>query len=211
MPTKDKNDNITNYRKETGDIMKYLTLGTDTITEEKFREIKDREDKIKPTGGLWLTEQTEGVNYNQWIDFIIWRKHLLYYKYNKGTSIWTQPCSIVTLKDNSNIYQVREKEHLDILLKNYPKDWKFSYQELSKDYDGLFIKFISFPTEKYTEPMRSELETFCVDTLLLFNPHCIDYYQKGVVNIEPFDYEEHVDEPIYEIKVDNVKRKVLKR
>ena len=59
--------------------------------------------------------------------------------------------------------------------------------------------------------MRSELETFCVDTLLLFNPYCIDYYQKGVVNIEPFDYEEYVDEPIYEIKVDNVKRKVLKR
>ena len=50
--------------------MQYLTIGTDEITEEKFRAIQDRKDSIKPTGGLWLTEY-KNEKYNSWVNFML--------------------------------------------------------------------------------------------------------------------------------------------
>ena len=61
---------------------------------------------------------------------------------------------------------------------------------------------------------------FAVDTLLLFNLNCIDFYQKGNVDIVSFfpednlenpDYGCDSDEPRYTIKFKESKEKVLKR
>ena len=51
--------------------MKYLTVGTNEIRDDLFRNIENTES-IKPRGGLWLTQYDERIkDYNHWVDFIL--------------------------------------------------------------------------------------------------------------------------------------------
>ena len=60
------------------------------------------------------------------------------------------------------------------------------------------------------EKLRTRIYKFGVNSLVLFNLDCIDYYQSGVVNIEPFDFECGMELPFYEINCEHVKKRVLK-
>ena len=186
--------------------MNYVTVGTNEITEEKFRPIEDRIDDVKPIGGLWLTEN-KAPYYNDWVDFILCNQHLLFYKYCHDKMLWELPCSLVTIKEDSKIFQLNQPKNLDYLLNNYPYNDFISFQKLSEDYDGILIKLLYVWDMNTSKKAIENINKFAVDTLLLFNPKCIDYYQKGIVKLIDIN----IKEPIYELKYESEKRKVLKR
>ena len=193
--------------------MKYLTVGTKEIREDLFRDIKDTDLKysMKPTGGLWLTEFDENMrNYNRWVDFMLCRPNILFYK-NRGNNPFVQPCSMVSLRSDSNLYVLHNDQTLDYLMKCFPYQGKFSYEELSKYYDGIFIHLESLYHGKYDKDVLKKFSSFDVSSLILFRPDCIDYYQSGEVNINPFDYESGIEPEIYKINIDKVKKRVLKK
>ena len=194
--------------------MKYLTLGTEEIKDDLFRKVNDTDLKnsMKPTGGLWLTEYDENIsNYNRWVDFVLCRPHILFYK-NHQNNPFIQPCSVVSLRENSNLYVLHNDQTLDYLMKCFPLNNKFSYEELSKYYDGIYVNLGSLFMGKYNKEVLNSFSSFGVSSLILFNLDCIDYYQSGIVNIEPFDYEggEYFDKK-YQINVSSEKKKVLRK
>ena len=194
--------------------MKYLTVGTKDISEELFRPVTDTNlsKSMKPTGGLWFTEYDENIkNYNRWVDFMICRPHILFYK-SQGSNPFVQPCSAVSLKSDSSLYVLHNDQTLDYLMKCFPLDGKFSYKELSKYYDGIYVNLGGLFLGKYDKDILKKFSSFDVSSLILFNTDCIDYYQSGDVYIEPFDYESGVDYASgYEIRLNSEKKKVLKK
>ena len=188
--------------------MKYLTVGTNEIREDLFRNIEDTES-IKPRGGLWLTEYDEDIkDYNRWVDFILMHPNVLFYK-TKDCSPWIQPCSIVSLSDDTKLFSLDSVEKLEYLMHHYPLvEERFSYQDLSRDYDGIYIDLCRFSDSK----KMNEFSTFGVSSFILFHLNCIDYYQAGNVIIEPFDFEDGLNfDRYYQIEYSHVKKKVLKK
>ena len=191
--------------------MKYLTVGTNEITRELFRNIEDTDaSSMKPRGGLWLTKY-ENEYYNEWIDYLLEDSVTFYYK-SKGSSIWEQPCSLVTLNESANILKLADNDTLNLLKKKYYlDDDKFSYQALSRNYDGVYVDMYNLLHDTDLKT-RDRLYKFGVNSLVLFNLDCIDYYQSGVVLIEPFDFEYGCEEMTsYVIQCDNVKKKILSK
>ena len=192
--------------------MKYLTVGTNEISEDKFRPIQDTDlNDMKPVGGVWFTEYDENIkNYNSWVDFILCRPHILFYK-SSGSNPFIQPCSLISLKKKCNLYALHNDQTLDYLMKCFPNGDKFSYEQLSQYYDGIYVNLFSLFRGKYDEKILSKFSSFGVSSLVLFNLNCIDYYQSGNVFIEPFDYESNEISDNYEIKIDSTRKKVLKK
>lgn len=192
--------------------MKYLTVGTNEIRDDLFRNIENTES-IKPRGGLWLTQYDERIkDYNHWVDFILMHPNILFYKTKNG-SPWVQPCSVVNLNEDTKLFSLDSVDNLDFLMNNYPlDDQKFSYQKLSKDYDGIYVDLGHLFHDNYDYKMRENFSSFGVSSLVLFNLDCIDYYQAGNVIIEPFDYEDSLNfDRYYQIDYSDVKKKVLKK
>ena len=187
--------------------MQYLTVGTSEIREDLFCKIEDT-GTIKPKGGLWLTiYDPRYKNYNAWVDFILDDPITFFYK-NRGTSIWEQPCSVVTLKEDARIFELDSQESLTLLNEKYAG----SYDLLSKDYDGMFVHMLGLIGDVNDARLREQVLRFGVDSLVLFNLSCIDYYQSGIVAIEPFDYEYGaVEMTSYEIKYEDAKKKIRKK
>ena len=186
---------------------KYLTVGTNNISKDLFRSVVD--DGIKPRGGLWLTVYKYN-NFNEWVDYLLMQRYLLFYK-SCGNNPFNQLCSVVTLKDNANIYLLNSRNDLKYLFYNYPYYDNFSYNELSKYYDGIYVNLVKFLLcgDDYSNDL---VKAFGVSSLILFNLDCIDYYQSGNIMIEPFDYEDNsFFDYSYDINYDSVKKKILGR
>ena len=194
--------------------MKYLTVGTDEIKESLFRRVEDVESSshVKPRGGLWLTEFDERVKtYNHWVDFMMFHPNVLFYK-SKGKFPWEQPCSLVTLRDDVNLFYLDNMEKFRFLMDKYPYDnHKFSYEALSKNYDGIFIKLGHLFRGDYDYHLFDLFSSFGVSSMVMFHLSAIDYYQSGNVFIEPFDYEDPYCEKYYEIDIQTTKKRILKR
>lgn len=193
--------------------MKYLTVGTDKIEKRKFIPISDNDNQIlKPNGGMWFTKYYEEYkNYNEWVDFIIDNPNLLFYKSN-GIDIWHQPCSVISLNNNTNMFTLDSFDNWLYLLKefSYNQD-KFSYQKLSKEFDCIYVDIKEMISDIKDEKVFKFIRQFGVNSLLLFNLDCIDYYQSGKVSISPFDLEYHEYEDIsYEIEIGDIKKRILK-
>ncbi len=214
--------------------MKYLTVGTNEIKRDLFRKVEDTDlvNSMKPRGGMWFTEYDKNIkNYNSWVDFMMARPNILFYK-NRGSNPLIQPCSIVTLNSDVNIYALHNGPTLDYLLKCFPYKDKFSYEMLSRYYDGIYVNLGSLYCSNYDSNVISKFSSFDVSSLILFNSDCINYYQSGNINIklyynreysrmfgakgndriecfnlDDFDY----CDTSYEIKIDDCKKRVLRR
>lgn len=194
--------------------MEYLTVGTNNITYEQFKEIEDtKTDIMKPNGGIWLTEYNPLYkNYNLWVDFILDNPNLLFYK-NRSSNIWQQPCSIVTLKSDTNIFNLDDYDSWKYLHDKFPlNSQKFSYEKMTKIYDGIYVDVTKLFKRNLDDNLFKFIRQYGVSSLLLFNLDCIDYYQSGSVNIEPFDFEYQAYDVIsYEISYDDIKKRILKK
>ena len=156
--------------------MKYLTVGTKEIREDLFKKISDTNlnKSMKPQGGLWFTEYDENIgNYNSWIDFMMYRPHILFYK-NRSDNPFIQPCSVVSLKKDAKLYALHNDQTLDYLMKCFPRDSKFSYEKLSNYYDGIYVNLNSLFLGKYDKNVLNKFSSFDVSSLILFNFSSLD-------------------------------------
>ena len=201
-------------------MQRYLTVGTNNISKDLFLPIEDIKSEkknstgniIKPSGGLWMTKFHEVYpHYNEWVDYILVHTHLLFYK-NNDRNPFVQPCSVVKLNDGAKIFVLDSREKLNYLKAKYPHPISFfSYEKLSKDYDGIFVKYDEFYT---FDKMKCELEnpfiSYGVNTLILFNANVIEYYQPATLNIidTMFNYDGSLSDARYEIHV-SPERKVV--
>ena len=192
---------------------KYLSVGTNIISNDLFREIHNSVNKksIKPSGGFWMTEFNPNLPaYNCWLDYIFERHiHLLFYK-NKGVNPFKQPCSVVSLKKEAKIYNLSSADEYMYLLNNYGDDNNIiNFEKLANNYDGIFVNLLSL-NRCLKEEDSSLFSSFSVNTMLLFNVDCIDYYYAGTVDIENFDYTDMSDFVFvnYKIMWDNQKKYV---
>ena len=198
--------------------MKYLTVGTDEIRSDLFRNVETTElaDSMKPAGGMWFSEYNKGGS-NEWVRFMMNHIYIWFYKNNNirvngYVDPFAKPCSLVSLKNDVHLYTLHNSQSLDYLMKYFPANGKFSYEELSKYYDGIYVDLNRlFSLKDYDNDILKKFSSFGISSLVLFNLDCIDYYNSGKVILEPFDYEVGERPQNYEIKIDDTKKKILKR
>lgn len=170
--------------------MQYLTFGKNIIDNSLFMLIQDPpQGHIKPLGGLWCTEYSlEYPNYNEWLDFLNNHPSYFIHKYPLKTK-----ALILTLKESSNIFILDSLEKLEYLKNNYTLDNNFSFEKLSHDYDGIYIKIFKL-NDKY-------IQEYDVNSLILFNLDCIDYYDQAIINFDADFFEN--EESTYTINLTN--------
>lgn len=198
--------------------MKYLTVGTDEIRSDLFRNVETTElvDSMKPAGGMWFSEYNKSGS-NEWVRFMMNHIYIWFYKNNNirvngYVDPFAKPCSLVSLKNDVHLYTLHNSQSLDYLMKYFPANGKFSYEELSKYYDGIYVDLNRlFSLKDYDNDILKKFSSFGISSLVLFNLDCIDYYNSGKVILEPFDYEVGERPQNYEIKIDDTKKKILKR
>lgn len=180
----------------------FLSVGTDFIYPEFFVNIKNT-GGAKPVGGIWATKQTEIMQYNPWIDFVLSRPNLLFYKSNGNP--FKQPAVLIKLKDAANICTVDSEEKMDLILKSFPdgNGW-IDFEKLAECYDGLFISYNKLLASENPK-VSINIRPFSVDTLIIFNPNCIEYFQKASVEIEPFNFDMPSFDTRYQIIVEEEK------
>ena len=125
---------------------------------------------------------------------------------NKDSS-WEIPCSLVTLSKDSSVFILDDYDKYCYLLKKYSLgNNSFSYKNMANDYDGMYIDLNWNYFEK-----KLDFSKFGVDSLLLYNLNCIDNYEAGKILVESFDAEDYnmYDNVLYDIRINNEKRKVL--
>ena len=125
--------------------MKYLTVGTDEIRSDLFRNVETTElaDSMKPAGGMWFSEYNKSGS-NEWVRFMMNHIYIWFYKNNNirvngYVDPFAKPCSLVSLKNDVHLYTLHNSQSLDYLMKYFPANGKFSYEELSKYYDGIYV------------------------------------------------------------------------
>lgn len=196
--------------------MQYLTVGTNFISEDLFRNITDSKffDFIKPNGGLWLTRYDfENPNFNLWVDYMLSHLHLFFYK-GVDKNVFQKPCSIVTLKDNANIFYLNSIDKYNYLVQKFPNGMgSFSYEKMVSFFDGIYIDLNFNFLDQMDQSFSLDFSKFAVSSLILFRLSCIDYYYAGIVDIEPFDYEsrDFWDVIPYTIQFDQVRKFVDSR
>lgn len=183
--------------------MNYLSIGTNVLLSELFLEIKNT-DKIKPTGGLWATIY-EGIHYNEWVDYLCSHPHLIFY--HNYEDPYSLPAVKFTLKSDSQIFIVDSIEKIYFLKSKYPyKSW-IDYEKLSQDYDGIYIDIRSLSAND-DKLIQDIINAFSVNTLVLFNTNCIDFYQKATIDLSSIDFENPFEYPEYTIQVNTSKKQI---
>lgn len=173
---------------------KYITIGTEIITKDIFRNILRPLDNydFKPTGGLWASEYNSPFErICPWLDYLVEAKSIARYlseykTLNKG--------AIFTLKENANIITINNINDILSLADTYPSHHHtlnhytkitsqttiFNFEELSQKYDGIYINY----NQIYLEGKSQVFDTYSINTLLLFNLDCIKEYQSVKINID---------------------------
>ena len=65
--------------------------------------------------------------------------------------------------------------------------------------------------QNYKDKVSKMRSAFIGNSLILFNLNCVDYYNSGKICVSPFDYEGDERPGSYEIKLDSVKKRILKK
>lgn len=196
---------------------KFLTIGTNEIKEDCFRKVQDvvRDNGVlKPAGGMWFTQYT-GNDFNTWVDRLLYDDNMryLWFVKCKRENPFKFPCCVANLRGDSHIYILHNDQSFDYLMKCFPYDKSyFSYEEMSKYYDGIYVNLSSSLYSVYKDRIKDMSYKFVEDSLVLFNLDCISHYYSGHVSVDPFDYGSGIVRPgDYSIQLDNVKKKVLKK
>lgn len=185
----------------------YLHVGHNEVNPLTFRQIQDGQlinNKLsKPRGGLWLTNQEKDNTIgNEWVEFLSWHPNEAIYLHHLQEN-GTMKCLLVSLKDKAKIFNLDNNEQLNYLIEKYPNEQLFSYEALSKDYDGIYLNIYKF----YHLPIfNNYFSKFSVNTLLLFNYDCISYYYPGIIEIK--DIDENYEFNNYHIILENEKKEI---
>lgn len=159
--------------------MEFLSVGTDYLSSDLFQSIENTASS-KPYGGIWATPQNPNFPYyNEWIDYLCRNPHILYYKSDYPFLL---PATLITLKENANIFNISSLENLNFLKQEFPFNNWIDFEKLSQYYDGIYINL-----SKLKELSQKDIEkllTFSVNTLIIFNPNAIKHYKSANISIE---------------------------
>jgi len=168
----------------------YITIGTPILTKELFRNvlIPLNNYSFKPSGGLYASEHI-----NNYYTISPWFKYL---KHTEGIASYKNifQSVIFTLKDTAKILYIDTEEKLLEIADKYPSyhnnlihhsivnknNTIFSFESLSEEYDGIYVKIHNF----YNNIGTVVFDTWQVDTLLLFNLDCIKEFRTAPITIE---------------------------
>lgn len=185
--------------------MNYLSIGTNNISSELFLEIKNR-DGFKPTGGLWATaHDNKYVNYNEWAEYLCSHPYLIFYQHYENP--YLLPAIYFTLKDNSNIFIIDSIEKIKFLKSKYPYNNWINYEKMSQDYDGIFVN-IDALRKIDRETFKCIIDSFSVNTLILFNLNCIKHYQKASIDLIGTEFNNPYEFPEYTIIIEKEKKEI---
>lgn len=194
--------------------MNYLTVGTNIISIDLFQNIENKSGP-KPYGGIWATPHNKlYTGYNEWVDFLCVNPYMLYYK--NSNNPYNLPACFITLKDNTKIFEVSKKEDLEYLKQTFPHNSWIDFEKLSQHYDGIYMNFSKLK-HNLDKDLLNQILSYAVNTLIIFNPHCIKYYQKAEVRLERignainplFEYKIVIDEKKESIKNPNKETETL--
>ena len=161
--------------------MNYLTVGTNKISIDLFQNIENKSGP-KPYGGIWATPHNEQyTGYNEWVDFLCVNSYLLYYK--NSNDPYNLPACFITLKEEAKIFEISKKEDLEYLKQTFPYNGWIDFEKLSQQYDGIYLNFKKLKNI-LDKDLLEQILPYVVNSLVLFNPYCIKYYQKAKVSIE---------------------------
>lgn len=168
--------NFDNYKRR-GNEEGYLSVGKGSLDPESFEPIKNT-DSIKPLGGLWATKHNlNSVCYNDWVNYLTENPAIFYHKY-MGCDI---PSVFFALKEDANILNINCKTMLNIAKHiHHTEDGQLDFEKLAEVYDGVYIDVRGL----HKDGMHEYEDLYCVNTLILFNLNCIDYYKQALVHFE---------------------------
>ena len=167
--------------------MQYLSVGTNELQPNKFKSIKN--GNPKPSGGLWTTQYNPNyTTYNEWVDYLARHPYILFYKENY-INPFLIPAVVISLQDDALIFKLSTKYQLDFLKTYYKSldNW-IDFEKLSHDYDGLYIDIYNL-TRELSKDEVNKINSYSVNSLILFNLNCIKFYEKAKIEITPYDFE----------------------
>lgn len=173
---------------------KYIAIGFPILSRDIFKKVlRPLENScFKPNGGLWSSTYISNIyNISSWYTYLL--------EENRETALFKDinNACIFTLKENAKIIDIDNFDTLFYLTKKYPSyhhllnyfqdisedNLIFDFEKLSKDYDGVHVN-PNNPKLFKTKIFNS----WCVETLLLFNLDCIKEYQTVKIEADPYSY-----------------------
>lgn len=176
--------------KEWFSMKTYLSVGTDYLDKNKFQEIENSFG-FKPNYGIWATKQhLDAMSYNPWVDYLLNKDNRTFFLKYGNFEDYRIPAVLFSLKPTANIFYIRSKDDLNHLSAFYPSkhaSFFIDFEKLAQDFDGIYfnIKQLSSEISENMVLKETVLKPISVNTLLLFNIDCIDFYQKAAVVISP--------------------------
>ena len=162
----------------------FISVGTLDIRDELMIPVQRTFDpsSFKPKKGLWATiYRGENGNVCEWLNLL---QSNAYYR-----SFYYSQAVVFKLKSTSKICVIDSEEKIKMLSLKYSslhhlihyinqgieaKKYPINYEKLLDDYDAAYINLDSLP--KTMLEYGGEFEGYDVNTLLLSNTNCIDYY-----------------------------------
>lgn len=187
-------------------MQNYLSIGTNFLAKDLEQPITN--SSIKPSGGLWATIQDpENIKFNPWMEYLSMNPYVLFYKQKNGDP-FKIPAVLITLKNDANVFTLTNTNELDFLKKHYPRtdNW-IDFQKLSQDFDAIFIKVKGY--NNISSEDQKKLNSFVVDSLIIFNLDCIKHYQKANIDIEPYDYIYESTFTSYDINIESTIEQII--
>lgn len=144
--------------------MEYIHYGHNKFSKEQFEPIKNREEFIKPNGGLWASRVETNHGWKQWCEQAEWKDRL-------------KKSFTFTLKQNAKILTITSLKQLkdlpraksDFMARVYTV---LDFEELAKQYDAIEI-LISKDIE-----LHWQLYGWDCDSILIMNPEIIEEIDK---------------------------------
>lgn len=138
----------------------YIHYGHENFDKTKFEPIKNKEEWIKPDGGLWACRENSDNSWKEWCEDLEWedklKKHFTF-----------------TLKENANVLIIASSSQLETLPKAKSGAYTMlDFEELAKQYDAIEI-LISKDIK-----LHFKLYGWDCDSILIMNPEVIEELNK---------------------------------
>ena len=159
--------------------IKFLTTGRNSLREDMFNKVKNKEYINKPEGGIWSSPYTENEEYkSDWLRFCIEED------FNTGN---IEIGVLFNIKEDSRVFVIDSMDDLKELYKKYKRnertgsilcEYYLDFEKLALDYDAIYLTSEGEWKTRFPERINSgeaiSLYGWDVETLLILNFYCID-------------------------------------
>jgi hypothetical protein len=166
-----------------------------------MKPVLDTQSMVKPAGGLWCTE-CQSVYDLPWMNYML-RKQKLFFMKSPKSNPFLQKGVLLNLKTGAKIFELVGEEGREILSSKY----RMSYESLAEEYDGYYVNICDiFGRDRFEKEKNQRI--YSVSSLVLFNLDCIEDYQKMMIEVDPFTYDDYSRIIDYDTKLDPFKHTI---